>query len=204
LERLGSHLSQGNCASGFTSSPAQQGNLWLVYLVYITFSPCASVPPFKPSLDSVAVGACGLGLPAPGSTASATGFRVRTPRRHFNGNQQRILAEKPTQISKAPSRYRKEASSPIPGPIANQGAGQQAGISKGLSGLAQTPSKAGFPRPKAQLRPLRGADGGMSSLLLLAHLNDLIPRSSRSCWHGSAQQPPKPVDSTKEQPLDHY
>jgi hypothetical protein len=49
-------------------------------------------------------------------------------------NHQKILAEKPAQISKAPTRYLKEASSPIPGPIANQGAGQQADISKGQSG----------------------------------------------------------------------
>jgi len=94
-------------------------------------------------------GACGLPLPAPGSTASAIGFYVRSPRLHANGNHQQILAEKPAQISKAPTRYLKEASSPIPVPIASQGAGQQADISKGLSGLAQTPSKAGFPRRKA-------------------------------------------------------
>jgi hypothetical protein len=100
-------------------------------------------------LDSVAVGVYGLGLPAPGSTASATGFYVSSRHRHFNRNHQRILAEKPAQISKALTRYLKEASSPIPGPIANQGAGQQADISKGQSRLAQTPSKAGFPRRKA-------------------------------------------------------
>jgi hypothetical protein len=118
-------------------------------LVSHDFTPCPRAPLHKPSRGFALDGACGLGLPAPGSTASATGFYARSRRRHFNGNQQRILAEKPTQISKAPTRYLKEASSPIPGPIANQGAGQQADISKGQSRLAQAPSKAGFPRRKA-------------------------------------------------------